>query len=65
VHDRVTEQQLIEQVDQRHDEAAAEPDHPDRHRGTAERNAEPIELRFLAVKRDAVDELRSANVREQ
>ena len=44
---------------------AAEQDHPAGRGGPRDGDAEPIELGFLAIKRNAIDELSGGHVRQQ
>ena len=56
---------LLQEVDERHQVRAAQPNHPAGHGGAAQGDAEARKLRLLAVKRQAVDELGGDDVRKQ
>ncbi len=65
VDERRLEQVLAHQVDQRHDVLRAQTDHPAGLRCPPKTDPEPIELALLAIQRDAIDELRRHDVRQQ
>jgi len=49
VDQRLGEQQFVQQVDQGHEEGAAEADGPQRHRAATQGDAHAAKLRLLAV----------------
>lgn len=51
------ERQLVQQVDQGHNEGATQADGPQRHRAAAQGDAHAAKLRLLPVERDTIGEL--------
>ena len=65
VNDRLGEPIIVQQVDQRHQECAAEPDRPNRHPAAAERDTHPLKLPLLAVQGYPIDEPGRNDVRQK
>jgi len=63
--ERRLQQVIPQQVHDRHHVRATELDHPPGYGGTPQWHPEPIELALLAIKRDAIDELRRGDMRKE